>query len=318
MPQAQANCLTLEYESFGEANRQAGRPSVLLIMGVGCQLVMWPDSFCTGLAELGYHVIRYDNRDVGLSSKIDEAGVPDLMAAVTAQLSGAPVTAPYSLDDMADDAAALLDALGIARAHVVGASMGGMIAQLAAIRHPGKVASLTSIMSTTGNPDLPPARPEAMAALLTPPADTSRDSLIAHGMNMWRVIGSPAYPASEEELRAAVARSVDRMVCPEGFARQVVAILAAPARNDALRQLDVPALVLHGADDPLVPVDGGRDTAQSIPGCRLEIIEGMGHDFTQALVPVYLDKVGGFICEVDGREADGRDAGGARGQAAAR
>lgn len=300
MPQAQANGLTLEYETFGEA----GNPAVVLIMGVGCQLVMWPDSFCQGLADLGYHVIRYDNRDVGLSSKIEEAGAPDIMAAVTAQMTGQPVTAPYSLDDMADDAAGLLDALGIARAHIVGASMGGMIAQLVAIRHPQKVASLTSIMSTTGNPAVPPARDDAMAALLTPPAGTDRESLIQQGVNMWKVIGSPKYPATDEELREVAARSVDRMVCPEGFGRQVLAILAAAPRNEALKKLSVPAMVLHGADDPLVPVEGGQDTAQAIPGCRLEIVEGMAHDFTQALVPVYLDKVGGFIRDVDqGRAA---------------
>lgn len=300
MPQAQANGLTIEYETFGEA----GNPAILLIMGVGCQLVMWPDSFCEGLAGLGYRVIRYDNRDVGLSTKIDGAGAPDIMAAVTAQLTGQPVTSPYSLDDMADDAAGLMDALGIARAHVVGASMGGMIAQLVAIRHPEKVTSLTSIMSTTGNPDLPPAKDEAMGALLTPPADTSRESLIQQGIAMWKVIGSPKYPATDEELRRIAERNVDRMVCPEGFGRQVLAILAAPPRNAALAKLNVPALVLHGAADPLVPVEGGKDTAAAIPGCRLEIVDGMAHDFTDALVPVYLEKVGGFVRHVDrGRQA---------------
>jgi len=299
MPQAHANGLTFEYETFG----QAQDPPVLLIMGVGCQLVMWPDSFCTGLADLGFHVIRYDNRDVGLSSKLEAAGAPDIMAAVTAQLSGQPVTAPYSLDDMADDAAELLAALGLGRAHVVGASMGGMIAQLLAIRHPHTVTSLVSIMSTTGNPALSAAKPEAMAALLTPPADTSRDSLIAQGVNTWKVIGSPKYPASDQELQAVVARSVDRMVCPDGFGRQVLAILAAPARNEALKRITAPTMVLHGADDPLVPVDGGKDTAAAIPGARLEIIDGMGHDFTEALVPVYLDTVGGFCREVEAGRA---------------
>ncbi len=299
MPQAKANGLTLEYETFGDAKN----PALLLIMGVGCQLVMWPDSFCTGLADMGFHVIRYDNRDVGLSSKIDEAGVPDVMGAVTAQLSGQPVISPYSLDDMADDAAGLMDALGISQAHVVGASMGGMIAQLVATRHPAKVKSLVSIMSTTGNPDVPPAKPEAMGALLTPPADTSREGMIAQGMNMWKVIGSPKYPATDDELRATATKVVDRMVCPEGFGRQVLAILAAPARNAALAKVTAPAMVLHGSDDPLVPVEGGKDTAAAIPGARLEIVEGMAHDFTEALVPVYLDKVGGFCREVEAGRA---------------
>lgn len=299
MPQANANGLSFEYETFGDK----ANPPLLLIMGVGCQLVMWPESFCNGLADLGFYVIRYDNRDVGLSSKIEEAGEPDIMAAVTAQLTGQPVTSPYSLDDMADDAAGLMDALGIKTAHVVGASMGGMIAQLVATRHPAKVKSMVSIMSTTGNPDVPPAKPEAMAALLTPPADTSREGMIQQGIDMWKVIGSPKYPGTDEELRAVATASVDRMVCPEGFGRQVLAILAAPARNEALAKVTAPTMVLHGAEDPLVPVEGGKDTADAIPGARLEIVEGMGHDFTEALVPVYLDKVGGFVREVEAGRA---------------
>lgn len=296
MPQAEANGLTIEYDTFGDR----ANPALLLIMGVGCQLIMWPEDLCQGLADKGFFVIRYDNRDIGLTTKMDDAGVPDIMAALTAQLSGEPVKAPYSLDDMADDAAALLKTLGIDQAHIVGASMGGMIAQLVAIRHPEITRSLTSIMSTTGNPDLPAAKDEAMGALLTPPADTSRDSLIAQGVNMWKVIGSPKYPATEEELTTLAARNVDRSICPEGFGRQVLAILSAPPRNEALSKLSVPAMVLHGADDPLVPVEGGKDTAAAIPGARLEIIDGMAHDFTQALVPVYLDKIGGFVREVEG------------------
>lgn len=299
MPQAEANGLSIEYETFGDR----ANPALLLIMGVGCQLIMWPEDLCQGLADKGFFVIRYDNRDIGLTTKMDDAGAPDIMAALTAQLSGEPVKAPYSLDDMADDAAALLKTLGIDRAHIVGASMGGMIAQLVAIRHPEITKSLTSIMSTTGNPDLPAAKDEAMGALLTPPADTSRESLIAQGVNMWKVIGSPKYPATEEELTTLAARNVDRSICPEGFGRQVLAILSAPARNEALAKLSVPAMVLHGADDPLVPVEGGKDTAAAIPGARLEIIDGMAHDFTQALVPVYLDKIGGFVSQVESGRA---------------
>ncbi len=299
MPQAEANGLSIEYETFGDR----ANPALLLIMGVGCQLIMWPEDLCQGLADKGFFVIRYDNRDIGLTTKMDDAGAPDIMAALTAQLSGEPVKAPYSLDDMADDAAALLKTLGIDRAHIVGASMGGMIAQLVAIRHPEVTKSLTSIMSTTGNPDLPAAKDEAMGALLTPPADTSRESLIAQGVTMWKVIGSPKYPATEEELTTLAARNVDRSICPEGFGRQVLAILSAPARNEALAKLSVPSMVLHGADDPLVPVEGGKDTAAAIPGARLDIIDGMAHDFTQALVPVYLDKIGGFVSEVESGRA---------------
>jgi len=296
MPQAQANGITIEYESFG----RAGDPTVLLIMGLGGQMTMWPVAFCKGLAERGFRVIRFDNRDIGKSTHLTNLGTPNVPEAMMKLMSGQPFAAPYHLEDMAQDAAALLDALGIENAHIVGASMGGMIAQIVAAKHPKHTRSLVSIMSTTGNRSLPQAKPEAMAALMTPPASDSREDRIAAGMKVWRVIGSPGYPATDDELREAVTREIDRVPYdPAGFARQFVAIVAATPRNDILKSVTCPALVIHGAADPLVPVEGGKDTAASIPGAQLTIVPGMAHDFTDALVPIYLEHVGAFVTRVE-------------------
>jgi len=296
MPQAQANGITIEYESFG----RAGDPTVLLIMGLGGQMTMWPVAFCKGLAERGFRVIRFDNRDIGKSTHLTNLGTPNVPEAMMKLMSGQPFAAPYHLEDMAQDAAALLDALGIENAHIVGASMGGMIAQIVAAKHPKHTRSLVSIMSTTGNRSLPQAKPEAMAALMTPPASDSREDRIAAGMKVWRVIGSPGYPATDGELREAVTREIDRVPYdPAGFARQFVAIVAATPRNDILKSVTCPALVIHGAADPLVPVEGGKDTAASIPGAQLTIVPGMAHDFTDALVPIYLEHVGAFVTQVE-------------------
>jgi pimeloyl-ACP methyl ester carboxylesterase len=299
MPQIKANGIDIEYESFGREND----PVILLIMGLGGQLTMWPEAFCRGLAAKGFRVIRFDNRDIGKSTHLTDKDTPNVAELMAKLLSGEEVKAPYLLDDMAADAAALLDALGIAKAHIVGASMGGMIAQLVAVNHPGKTKSLISIMSTTGRRDLPPATPEAMAALVTPPASMEREDRIAAGMRTWKAIGSPGYPASDAELRATVARDIDRVPYePTGFARQMAAIVASPPRNLMLQTVRVPALVIHGGDDPLVPVDGGKDTAASIPGAELIIVPGMAHDFTDALVPVYLQHVGDFVVRVETRK----------------
>jgi len=296
MPQAQANGITIEYESFG----RAGDPTVLLIMGLGGQMTMWPVAFCKGLAERGFRVIRFDNRDIGKSTHLTNLGTPNVPEAMMKLMSGQPFAAPYHLEDMAQDAAALLDALGIENAHIVGASMGGMIAQIVAAKHPKHTRSLVSIMSTTGNRSLPQAKPEAMAALMTPPASDSREDRIAAGMKAWRVIGSPGYPATDDELREAITREIDRVPYdPAGFARQFVAIVAATPRNDILKSVTCPALVIHGAADPLVPVEGGKDTAASIPGAQLTIVPGMAHDFTDALVPIYLEHVGAFVTQVE-------------------
>ncbi|MBI3677065.1 MAG: alpha/beta hydrolase [Proteobacteria bacterium] len=298
MPQAKANGITLEYESFGRESD----PAILLIMGFAAQMIVWPVALCQGLAAKGFRVIRFDNRDVGKSTHLAEMGAPNAGEMMTKMMSGQPIEAPYVLNDMAKDAAGLLDALHIKNAHIVGASMGGMIAQLVAANHPGHTKSLTSIMSTTGRRDLPQAKPEAMMAITQPPPSNSREDRIATAKKSWRVIGSPGYPATDAELHAIVEQQVDRVPYdPAGVARQMAAIFASPPRNDMLKTVRAPSLVIHGADDPLVPVEGGKDTAASIPGCQIVIVPGMAHDFTAALVPVYLSHVGDFIAGVEAR-----------------
>ena len=286
MPRARANGIELEYDTFGREDR----PALLLIMGLGAQMIFWHDDFCCALAERDLHVVRFDNRDVGRSTWLDEAGMPDVMAVMAAALQGRPVEAPYQLADMASDAAGLLDALEIRAAHVVGASMGGMIAQTLAIEHPERVRTLTSIMSTTGSRDLPPARPDAMAALLTPiPED--RDAAIERSVQVFRVIGSPGFPFDEADMRERAARAFDRGANPAGVVRQLVAILASGSRREALGAVRAPTLVIHGADDPLVPVEAGRDTAGAVPGAELLEVPGMGHDLPKPLWPTFVDAI---------------------------
>ena len=298
MPQITANGLRFEYETFG----QATDPAVLLIMGFSAQMTMWPDALCQGLAGRGHYVIRFDNRDIGLSSHLEELGKPDLASAMAAAMTGGQVAAPYSLDDMAEDAVQLLKALGVGSAHIVGASMGGMIAQLVAVHHPEATRSLVSIMSTTGRRDLPPAQPEAMAALTTPPASNARPDRIRAGVKVWKVIGSPGFPEPDDVLEATVAREVDRAPYdPDGIGRQMLAILSAPPRNELLSKVRVPARVIHGADDPLIPLAAGHDTAAAIPGAELVVVPGMGHGFESGLVPVYLEQIGDFIASVEQR-----------------
>lgn len=286
MPRARSNGIELEYDSFG----RPGDPPLLLVMGLGAQMILWHEEFCEALAARGLHVVRFDNRDVGRSTWLDDAGMPDVMAAMVAAAQRQPVRSAYRLSDMAADAAGLLDALDIETAHVAGASMGGMIAQTLASEHPARVRTLTSIMSTTGHPDLPAATPEAMAVLLTP-APTERDAVIERSVEVWRTIGSPGFPADEDEIRAQAARAFDRGMNPAGVARQLVAILASGHRRDALGAVRMPTLVIHGADDPLIPEAGGRDTAASVPGAELLRIEGMGHDLPRALWPRIVDAI---------------------------
>ena len=278
MPKATRESIELEFDEFGDS---AGEP-LLLIMGLGAQMVLWDDGFCESLAERGHRVIRFDNRDVGLSSWLDHLGVPDVMEMVAAMGQGKPLDIPYTLDDMADDAMGVVDALGLDQAHICGASMGGMIAQTVAIRHPGRVRSLTSIMSTTGNPELPPASPEAMA-VLTEPVPEDRDEVIERSLKSDAVIGSPAYPADPAYLRERAGMLFDRAFHPEGTARQMAAIVAHGDRSPALREVDIPTLVIHGKADTLVPVEGGIHTHESIRGSELMLIEGMGHNLPPAL-----------------------------------
>jgi pimeloyl-ACP methyl ester carboxylesterase len=283
MTQIRANGINLEYETFGDR----GAPPLVLIMGLGGQLLLWPEEFCRALADAGHYVVRFDNRDVGLSTKIEHARRPRLVRAALAARLGLRVKAPYTLDDMAHDTVGLLDALELPRAHIAGVSMGGMIAQIVAARHPRRVDSLTLIMSTSGNPRLPGPRLELQLRLVRPLPDHDRESLIRHSMQTWRLIGSPQYPPDETTLRAKVERSYDRSSYRKGLARQTLAIIASGSRVPLLKRIEAPTLVIHGQDDPLVPVAAGHDLAQHIPGARLSIIPGMGHDLPPALLPTF-------------------------------
>jgi pimeloyl-ACP methyl ester carboxylesterase len=278
MPKATANGIQLEYDTFGDA---AASP-LLLVMGLGAQMIAWDEEFCSLIADKGHHVIRFDNRDVGLSTRIESGGVPNIPAIMEARAKGEPVSAPYLLADMAADAAGLLDALGIAKAHIVGASMGGMIVQEMAVRHTDRVLSMTSIMSTTGAPDLPAAKPEAMAALTTPaPAD--REGFIAHTVKTSKLIGSAPHLIDEERLTRLAGLRFDRAYYPVGIARQMAAIMASGSRREALGAVRAPTTVIHGAIDPLVPVEGGIDTHKSVAGSELIVIDDMGHDLPAPL-----------------------------------
>jgi pimeloyl-ACP methyl ester carboxylesterase len=283
MPQARSNGINLEYETFGDR----GAPPIVLIMGLGAQLVLWPDELCATLAAAGHYVVRFDNRDVGLSTKLETPRRVRLVRAALASRLGFKVRAPYTLDDMAHDTVGLLDALELRRAHVVGASMGGMIAQIVAARHPQRVDSLTLIMSTSGNPRLPQARLDLQLRLVRRPLAGDRETLIRHSMDLWRAIGSPQFPAGDEVLRAKVERSYDRSSYRHGLARQTLAIIASGSRVPLLKRITAPTLVIHGAEDPLVPVAAGHDLAQHIPGARLSIIPGMGHDLPAPLLPTF-------------------------------
>jgi pimeloyl-ACP methyl ester carboxylesterase len=278
MPNVTANGIQIEYDTFGDGSF----PALLLVAGNGAQLMFWDVEFCELLAKKGYFVIRFDNRDAGLSTKFDEAGIPDFMAAVEAAMAGKPLESAYSLDDMADDAIGLLNALGIEKAHICGASMGGMIAQVIAYRHPKRVLSLTSIMSTTGNPDLPQGKPEALAAVLAP-APAKREAYVEHMMNVWRKIWSPGFPFEEKRARTFIEESYDRSYYPQGAVRQNIALIANGDRRPLLSTIAVPTLVIHGADDPLIPVEGGKDTVRVIPGAKLLIMNGMGHDMPKGV-----------------------------------
>lgn len=273
MPSVSVNGIQIEYETFGEP----ASPPLLLIAGISLQLIFWDEELCEQLAQRGHYVIRYDNRDVGLSSKIEEAGVPDVMRAIEALMQGEAIKPPYTIEDMAEDAVGLLDALGIEKAHLCGMSMGGMIAQALAIRHPRRVLSLISIYSTTGNPQLPQPKPEAMQVLLTPPPE-EREANIEHTLKLFRTIAGPGFPFDEKWHRKMAAQAYDRAFYPQGVARQFIAILAQRNRKAALASISVPTLVIHGTDDPLMPVECGKDTAEAVPGAELKIIDGMGHD----------------------------------------
>lgn len=286
MPAIQANGLTLEYESLGNP----ADPAILLVMGLGVQMILWPDAFCAMLANDGFRVIRFDNRDAGLSTRLDHLGVPRIGLQTLKFLLHLPVKSPYLIEDMARDTEALLDGLGIARAHVVGASMGGMIAQNLAAAAPAKVASLTSIMSTTGKRSLPPPTSQARRALLKrPPKAGDIEGAIVSMMKLLRAIGSRTYPADEAYLRALCERHVRRAYNPASVARQLVAIAASGDRTEVVKRIKAPTLVLHGDEDPLVRPACGEETARVIRAAggdvTLEIVRGMGHDLPVPLLP---------------------------------
>jgi len=266
--------IEIAYESFGDP----ADPPVVLVMGLATQMLGWPDGFCEALAERGHFLIRFDNRDVGLSTHLHDAPPPDM----TAAFAGDTSSASYTLSDMAGDTVALLDALGLPSAHLVGASMGGMIVQTVAIEHPERVRTLTSIMSTTGDQSVGYPTQQALGVLLAPPART-REEAVERTVASYRVIGSPGFEFDEAALRERAGLSFDRAFDPPGAGRQLLAVLASPSRKERLGEIRVPTLVIHGAQDPLVNVSGGSATAAAIREAELLVIEGMGHDLPRQL-----------------------------------
>ncbi|WP_179405622.1 alpha/beta fold hydrolase [Burkholderia guangdongensis] len=283
---AKANGIELAYDTFGDP----AAPPLLLVMGLGTQMIAWEEGFCEQLAQRGYHVIRFDNRDIGLSTRFDQAGVPNVTALLTRAMAGQPLDVPYTLADMAADSIGLLDALGLDRAHVVGASMGGAIGQEIALRYPARVRSLTSIMATSGAPGLPPPTPEAMTALLTP-TPLERGAYLARYRAVMQVLRGPVYTEDEAVDVARATRAFARGINPPGVARQLAAILASGSRKERLASLHVPTLVLHGNADPLVPIECGIDVAQTVPDAKLVVLEGMGHALPMPLWTRIVDAI---------------------------
>lgn len=271
-------------DSAAESPEHMARPVVLLIMGLGMQLIAWPPAMVQGLVEAGFRVIRFDNRDVGLSQHFDQLGIPNMLWAGLKYRMGWRIKPPYTVQDMADDARGVLDALRIAKAHVVGVSMGGMIAQRLALSAPERVLSLASVMSSSGARGLPEATAKVTRALLSRPAGGSLQAEIDHAVKLFKLIGSPGFPTDESLLRARVTESTERSYHPQGFMRQMVAVAADSQRAGALARLSVPTLVVHGKADPLVPFACGEDTARRIPGAKFSLIDGMGHDLAPGVV----------------------------------
>jgi pimeloyl-ACP methyl ester carboxylesterase len=292
---AQANGIEIAYETFGDASD----PPLVLIMGIGTQMISWPEGFCEDLVARRLYAVRFDNRDAGESTHLHDAGKVDITAVLARDTS----SAPYTLSDMADDTAGLLDALAIDSAHVVGASMGGMIAQTFALEHPDRTRSLTSIMSTTGDPRLPAATEDAQAALLQP-SPGSREEYVERAVPTWRVLGSPGFEIDPDYLRARAGRAWDRGYDPAGFGRQLAALYASGDRSERLRSLRVPALVIHGEDDPLIRVEAGRATAAAIDGAELVTIPGMGHDLPPGVWARVADSIAALVERVE-RERTG-------------
>lgn len=281
-----ANGIRLAYEAFGDP----ANPAVVLVMGLGTQLIGWPMALCEGLVDRGFHVIRFDNRDIGLSEKFENAHIPQAATLMLRSKLRLPLNVPYTLDDMAKDCVGLLDALNIDRAHLVGASMGGMIGQIVAARFGERLHSFTSIMSTSGNPKVPMARPNVVMAMVKRSLGLEKITL-ASTMAYWRKIGSPGYQPTDEELKKKILDSYYRSNYPQGYSRHMAAVLASGSRVRLLKQITTPTLVIHGRDDALVSVEGGIDTARNIHGARLEIFDGMGHDLPKGLLPDFIELI---------------------------
>jgi len=279
MPTASDNGIDLEYETFGTR----GRPALLLIMGLGGPMIMWEEAFCRALENKGFFVIRYDNRDCGRSKKFDSQPLPDLAGAMATWMQGGKIDGPYRLSDMAADGIGLLDALGIETAHVVGASMGGMIAQTLAIEYPSRIRSLTSIMSSTGDRALPDPSPEAMAVLMTPSAEAKPDFIEQHLASNRAIGADPAFfPYEEARLRARAERLWDYGIERDGSTRQMLSSLASGDRTPALEKLSLPSLVIHGTADILFGLEHAEATVRAIPGAQHLFIDGFGHDMHPA------------------------------------
>jgi pimeloyl-ACP methyl ester carboxylesterase len=278
------NGIDIAFDTFGNP----GSPSMLLIMGLSSQMILWEDEFCEKFAARGFRVIRFDNRDVGRSTRLDTLGMPNFREI----MKGGPATIPYTLSDMAEDAFGLLDALDIDAAHIVGASMGGMIAQVMAKSQPARVSTMTLIMSSSGNPLLPPPSPEALLYLYKP-MPVQRDQYIDHFIKMWQVLNGDSLPLEDEHLKGLAERTFERGVSSVASARQLAAVFASGSRQEMLASISTPTLVIHGENDPLLQLECGKDLARCIPGSRLRVVPGMGHFLSPAVWDEIIDAVSG-------------------------
>jgi len=291
-----ANGIQIEYENFGNRSNSA----LILINGLGSQMISWDIPLCEKLANAGHYIIKFDNRDVGLSTKTEEAGVPDIMEALGKLMEGKSIDTPYTLDDMADDTVGLMDALNIEKAHICGTSMGAAICQTVGIKHPSRVLSLTTIFGTTGNPELPQAKPEVLQAIMTPPVE-GRDAFVEQKVNGLKIIKGSKFPFDEEWHQNLAMSEYDRCFYPEGGAQQFLGMLAHGNRKPALTKVTAPTLVIHGKEDPLIPVEGGIDIADAIPNAELMLIDGFGHELPRlgGAWEQITDKIIEFTANVD-------------------
>ncbi len=293
MPSVKANNITIEYEEHGRRHD----PAMIMIMGLGSQLIAWPEEFIRGLAERGFRVICFDNRDVGLSTKIEGPGKkPNIAKIFFLTWLGIKPRVPYTLDDMALDTVGLMEALDIERAHIVGVSMGGMIAQILGAKHKERVKSLTLMITSSGNPRLPAPRPEVMKKFMRTPKSMDKEEWFKYNLELFATIGSPGL--DREKLAAEVRERIERCLCPEGTLRQLAAIMHSGSRVKLLKQIELPTLVISGSEDPLLPYQCGQDIATHIPGSRFELIEGMGHDIPEKQIPRLVELIAGHAVPI--------------------